>query len=163
MSEASNQGGSTPLFMKMFMGEVPVHLLEGPTEDTPEGVPQSLIDAFAEQHKAEGDKLYRDQKWEEARLAYMQGVRLRPSDPNVRKSTLLNLAATDLQLKNWNAVVCDACWILKMDPNSVKAFYRAARALSEIGLPEEALDCCNRALRFEPYNQPLRASVALSR
>ncbi|QRV85313.1 tetratricopeptide repeat protein 4 [Ceratobasidium sp. AG-Ba] len=43
-----------------------------------------------------------------------------------------------------------------MDPKSVKALYRAARALNRLRRPEEVLGCCERALVLEPHNGPLR-------
>ncbi|KAG8740217.1 40S ribosomal protein [Ceratobasidium sp. 414] len=138
---------NTPLFMRTLLANVPAHLLEVPTGKLPAEVPQSLIDTLADQSKSEGDRLYRENKWQEARDAYMSGIGLRTSDPNVRKAILLNLAATDLQLKEWNAVLRDTSWVLKVDPNSVKGLYRCF---------VEALDCCDRALKIEPHNQLLR-------
>ncbi|KAG8713358.1 hypothetical protein FRC08_013341 [Ceratobasidium sp. 394] len=155
MSETSNDE-NMPLFMRTLLENMPAHLLEVPTSKLPAEVPQSLIDTLADQSKSEGDRLYRENKWQEARDAYMYGVGLRTSDPNVRKAILLNLAATDLQLKEWNAVLRDTSWALKIDPNSVKGLYRAARALAQQQCFEEALDCCDRALKIEPHNQPLR-------
>ncbi|KAG8700595.1 hypothetical protein FRC09_005858 [Ceratobasidium sp. 395] len=155
MSEADGENNNTPDFMQL-MSEVPARFMEIPTSELPTEIPQRVVDALAEQIKAEGDKLYREGKWSEARDVYKSGIGLRPSDPDVRKATLLNLAATNLQLKDWGAVIRETAWVLGVDPNSVKALYRAARALTELGYFPEALDCCDRALKLEPHNQPLR-------
>ncbi|KAG9125613.1 hypothetical protein FRC07_006880 [Ceratobasidium sp. 392] len=155
MSKTSNDD-DIPLFMRTLIFKLPPNLLEIPTSKLPAEVPQTLIDTLADQSKSEGDRLYREKKWQEARDAYMYGIGLQPSDPNIRKTTLLNLAAADLQLKDWNAVIRNTSWILKTDPNSVKGLYRAARALAGLECYTEALDCCDRALKLEPHNKPIQ-------
>ncbi|KAG9089337.1 40S ribosomal protein [Ceratobasidium sp. 370] len=154
MSETSNDN-NTPLFMRTLLANMPAHLLEIPTGRLPADVPQSLIDTLADQSKSEGDRLYRENKWQEARDAYMSGIGLQTSDPNVRKAILLNLAATDLQLtaytEEWNAVLRDTSWILKVDPNSVKGLYRKISALG-IEPHNQALQEERRRVRKEVIN-----------
>ncbi|KAG8773092.1 hypothetical protein FRC12_002727 [Ceratobasidium sp. 428] len=152
----SDQNDVTPLFLRSLQSEIPEIFAEVPTSELPAGVSQLLIDTLADQTKSDGDKLYREGKWEDARDVYKYGAGLRPSNSDVHKATLLNLAASSLQLGDWHAVIRAASWILKMDPSSVKALYRAARALAKIACFPEALDCCDRALRLEPHNQSLQ-------
>ncbi|KAG8709563.1 40S ribosomal protein [Ceratobasidium sp. 395] len=152
----SDQNDATPLFMRTLRSETPEIFAELPTSELPAGVSQLLIDTLADQTKSDGDKLYREGKWQDARDVYMYGAGLRPSNPGVRTAILLNLAAANLQLNDWHAVLHTTSWILKTDPHSVKALYRAARALAEIVRFPEALDCCERALKLEPHNQPLQ-------
>ncbi|KAG8728068.1 hypothetical protein FRC12_022040, partial [Ceratobasidium sp. 428] len=59
-------------------------------------------------------------------------------------------------LGNWDDVLRDTATVLLIDSNSVKALYRSARALKELERPEEAYDCCTRALKLEPHNEPIR-------
>ncbi|KAG9089338.1 hypothetical protein FRC06_001593 [Ceratobasidium sp. 370] len=143
--QPENNHGNAPLFMRRVKPDRP-----------PEGVSQSILDGVVKEAKSKGDELYKDKKWQEARDAYIQGVVLHTDDVNLRKAILLNLAATNLQLGNWGEVLCDTTTVLLMDPISVKALYRSARALLELERFDEALDCCDRALKLEPHNQPLR-------
>ncbi|KAG9089339.1 40S ribosomal protein [Ceratobasidium sp. 370] len=122
----------------------------------PSGTPQSTSDKAVEEAKSEGNALFQQKKWLEARDAYMKGASLPTSDPNLRKALLLNLAATNLQLGSWADVLHDTTTVLAMDSNSVKALYRSARALNELKRFEEALDFCERGLKLEPLNQPLK-------
>ena len=41
-------------------------------------------------------------------------------------------------------MLCATSEVLEVDPKSVKAFFRSARALLELKNFEEALDCCDR-------------------
>ncbi|KAG8700596.1 hypothetical protein FRC09_005859 [Ceratobasidium sp. 395] len=155
MSGNSDQNDATPLFLRSLRSENPEIFAEVSASESPTGTSQSVIDALADQNKSGGDRMYREGKWRDARDIYMHGAGLRPSNPGVRKAILLNLAAANLQLNDWYAVLHTTSWILKTDPTSVKALYRAARALAEIARFPEALDCCERALKLEPHNQPL--------
>ncbi|QRV85316.1 hypothetical protein RhiJN_27406 [Ceratobasidium sp. AG-Ba] len=132
-------------------------------------------DAIVEEAKAAGDTLYRQQKWQEARDAYSQGVHLHANDLNLRKLLLLNLAATNLQLGdilkplkiqslyvgtgNWEDVLRNTATVLLADPKSAKALYRAARALNELKRSEEAYDCCTRLVLIYNHNISYQAIV----
>ncbi|KAG8795034.1 hypothetical protein FRC12_018843 [Ceratobasidium sp. 428] len=59
-------------------------------------------------------------------------------------------------VENWGEVLSQTGEVLDEDPKSIKALYRAARALNELEKFEEALDCCDRALALEPHNKPLQ-------
>ncbi|KAG8713359.1 hypothetical protein FRC08_013342 [Ceratobasidium sp. 394] len=111
----------------------------------PSGMPQSTpSDAIAEEARSEGNALYQQKKWLEARDTYMKGIGIQTSDPDLQKTLLLNLAAANLQLGNWADVLRDATTVIAMDSNSFKAHFRAARALNELKRFEEALDHCDR-------------------
>ncbi|KAG8709564.1 hypothetical protein FRC09_000608, partial [Ceratobasidium sp. 395] len=152
----SNQSDDTPLFLRTLRSEVPGLFAEPPVSKLPVGASQHFINTLAEKTKSDGDELYHGGNLQDARDLYMYGAGLRPSDPNVRKATMLNLAAVNLQLNDWYAVLRATSWVLKTDPNSIKALYRAARALAEIACFPEALDCCDRALELEPHNRALQ-------
>ncbi|KAG8695088.1 hypothetical protein FRC08_008043 [Ceratobasidium sp. 394] len=129
----------------------------------PKGTPQSTFDEMANEAKATGDVFYKEEKWREARDAYARGAELQTSDPELRKKILLNLAAADLQLGNLNDVLRSTSTVLSVDPDSVKALYRSAHALYELNAFEQAVDCCDRALKLEPYNRPLQKVSMLAR
>ena len=47
----------------------------------------------------------------------------------------------------------DCSTVLKQDDKVSKAYYRSAQALLSLDRVEEALDCCDRCLAFDPDNQ----------
>ncbi|QRV85323.1 40S ribosomal protein S7 [Ceratobasidium sp. AG-Ba] len=141
--------------MPLFIRNASPEALIPPTDRTPvpPGLSQDMIDALSRESKETGDKLYREKKYQAAHDAYKYGALTR--DPNLQKLIWLNMAATNLHLKDWFAVLRDTAWVLQMDPSSVKALYRAARALIELTRFEEAVDCCLRGLKLEPHNKSL--------
>ncbi|KAG8698647.1 hypothetical protein FRC09_007116 [Ceratobasidium sp. 395] len=110
----------------------------------------------AKDAKSAGDDFYRKNKWLEARDAYARAASLFTTDPDLQKSILLNLAAANLQLENWDEVLRDTATVLQTDEKSIKALYRSARALDELERFEEAIDCCKRGLKLEPHNKSLQ-------
>lgn len=46
--------------------------------------------------------------------------------------------------------------MLKRDDKVSKAYYRSAQALLSLDRVEEALDCCERCLTFDPDNQGIK-------
>ncbi|KAJ4164646.1 hypothetical protein LMH87_006309 [Akanthomyces muscarius] len=68
-----------------------------------------------------------------------------------------NRAACNLELDNYRAAWLDCTAALRLDPRSVKAYYRAARALLKVDRVGEADDMCTRGLAFDADNKALRA------
>ncbi|TQV98821.1 Tetratricopeptide repeat-containing [Cordyceps javanica] len=75
-------------------------------------------------------------------------------------SLYLNRAACNLELDNYRSVWLDCTAALRLDPRSVKAYYRAARALLRVDRVGEAGDMCARGLAFDAGNGALRALAA---
>jgi len=71
----------------------------------------------------------------------------------VQEALLCNRAACNLELKNNGSVLRDCSKALTLNPKSSKAFYRSALALVALERPDEALDCCDRCLAFDPENK----------
>ncbi|QRV99393.1 40S ribosomal protein S7 [Ceratobasidium sp. AG-Ba] len=130
-------------------------LLVPPTE-MPPGVPQEMVDTLAKQSKEEGDKLYREKKYQAAHDAYKYGCVLPTSDPNILSTSSIWNYILNAPSEDWFTVLRNTAWVLQTDPDSVKGLYRAARALLQLARFDEALDCCDRALKLEPHNKPLR-------
>lgn len=57
-----------------------------------------------------------------------------------------------LRKENYGSVLRDCSKALVANPQSVKAFYRSAMALVAVERFDEALDCCDRCLAFDPDN-----------
>ncbi|KAG8735168.1 hypothetical protein FRC10_010907 [Ceratobasidium sp. 414] len=159
MSQPSSrtQGNGKPMFMRTLMDTADSAFqqtcLRGPDET---GLPQAAIDMMATAAKTRGDAHYNHGEWEQARDAYMEAAVFMTSDPKFHTTVMLNCAAANIKLKNWIEVLCSTSEVLEVDPKSVKALFRSARALTELEEFEEALDCCDRALKLEPQNQSLR-------
>ncbi|KAM3515768.1 hypothetical protein MY11210_000539 [Beauveria gryllotalpidicola] len=75
-------------------------------------------------------------------------------------SLYLNRAACNLALDNHRSVWLDCTAALRLDPRSVKAYYRAARALLRVDRVAEADDMCARGLSFDADNKALRGVAA---
>ncbi|KAG9119945.1 hypothetical protein FRC07_004791 [Ceratobasidium sp. 392] len=159
MSQPSSQTQSNdmPIFVRTLMGlqDTAYHQssLVGPNET---GLPQTAIDARAAAAKAQADACFNRGEWERARDVYMEAAAYLTSDPKFHISVMLNCAAANLKLQNWTDVLCQTSEVLEVDPKSVKALFRSARALNELQNFEAALDCCERGLEVDPHNQPLR-------
>jgi tetratricopeptide (TPR) repeat protein len=54
--------------------------------------------------------------------------------------------------ENYGSVLRDCSQAIGINPKSAKAYYRSAMALIAVERFEEALDCCDRCLAFDPHN-----------
>lgn len=92
------------------------------------------------------------------------GVADSPADVAAQRALLaslhLNRAACHLALDNCRSAWLDCAASLRLDPRSVKAYYRAARALLRVDRVAEAADMCARGLAFDADNGALRAVAA---
>lgn len=59
-------------------------------------------------------------------------------------------------LENFGSVLRDCSAALSINQKSLKAYYRSALALLALSRPEEALDCCNRCLDYDPDNSGVK-------
>ncbi|KAM3558722.1 hypothetical protein ARSEF4850_004466 [Beauveria asiatica] len=75
-------------------------------------------------------------------------------------SLYANRAACNLALGNHRSVWLDCAAALRLDPRSVKAYYRAARALVRADRVAEADDMCARGLSFDADSAALRGVAA---
>ncbi|KDN50196.1 hypothetical protein RSAG8_01532, partial [Rhizoctonia solani AG-8 WAC10335] len=103
--------------------------------------------------KNQGNDFFRARKWWDAREAYTDALEFCPSDPKLQEVLWLNMAAANVELKFWPGVLSPAARAITLNLKSVKAYYRAARALVHYERYEEAIDCCKRVLAFDPYNE----------
>lgn len=101
-----------------------------------------------------------------ARDTYMEAAGLLASDPKFHTTLMLNCVAANIKLSTrlkvfyyeqcqliipieiWEEVLCATSEVLEVDPKSVKALFRSARALTELKNLDEALDCCDRCVLY---------------
>lgn len=85
---------------------------------------------------------------------------MKAKDDALNATLHVNRAAVNLELKNYRSVLNDCAEALKLDPNNVKAFYRAAKACFSLGKMDDALDAVKRGLKVEPENAALKGEQA---
>ncbi|KAG6813462.1 hypothetical protein H0H92_010796 [Tricholoma furcatifolium] len=141
---------SLPLFMKSLPTE--------DSEDSSLAALQSLIyegtpDEVAQNFKEQGNEYFKGKRYREALGFYTQGVDAKPTDNALKEALLCNRAACNLELQNYGSVLRDCSAALTLNAQSSKAFYRSASALLALDRVEEALDCCDRCLAFDPVNK----------
>lgn len=71
----------------------------------------------------------------------------------------VNRAACHLELGNYRSCWTDCARALGLNPRSVKACYRSARALVKVDRVAEAEDICARGLALDPGNKSLLAAA----
>ncbi|KAF9246923.1 40S ribosomal protein S7 [Melanogaster broomeanus] len=141
---------SLPLFMKSLPSEDPSDVaLQALQSLVYDGTPDEIAQNFKEQ----GNDYFKGKRYREAMGFYTQGLDVKPTDTAVQEALYCNRAACNLELKNYGSVLRDCSKALLINANSSKAFYRSATALLALDRLEEALDCCNRCLLFDPRNQ----------
>lgn len=110
------------------------------------------MEEIATNFKTQGNDYFKAKRYREALGFYTQAIDAKPTDSDLLQSLLLNRAACNLELKNFGSVLRDCSKVLSVDSKSLKALYRSALALIALERPEEAIDCCNRALVADAQN-----------
>ncbi|OBZ76696.1 Hsp70/Hsp90 co-chaperone CNS1 [Grifola frondosa] len=142
-----------PLFMKSLPSEG--------ADDTAISALQSLAyegtpDEIAQNFKDQGNDYFKGRRYREAHGFYSQGIDAKPTDQMILEALLCNRAACNLELKNYGSVLKDCSKAISINPRSSKAYYRSTLALVALDRLEEALDCCDRCLQFDPDNKDVQ-------
>lgn len=138
-----------------------------------EGTPLENASDF----KGSGNEAFREKRWGDAAELYGRGIAVltpeerrraaagdsKPDDEDdaagqraVLEALLVNRAACHLELRNFRACYLDCHAALRLNPRSLKAWYRSARALLAVGRTAEAQDACSGGLAVDPDNGALR-------
>ncbi|KAF9224298.1 40S ribosomal protein S7 [Gyrodon lividus] len=143
-----------PLFMKSLpSGESDDVALQALQSLVYDGTPNEIAQNFKEQ----GNEYFKGKRHREAIGFYTQGLDVNPTDIALQEALYCNRAACNLELKNYGTVLRDCSKALELNAKSSKAFYRSTMALLALDRLEEALDCCDRCLIFDPQNQSVKA------
>ncbi|KAJ7228984.1 hypothetical protein GGX14DRAFT_509919 [Mycena pura] len=154
LDEKLKEFDSVPLFMKALPEEEADDPMIAALQSLAyEGTPDEIALNFKEQ----GNEYFKGKRFREALGFYTQGVDAKPADLALQEVLLCNRAACNLELKNNGSVLRDCSKVLTINPRSSKAFYRSAMALLALEKAEEALDCCDRCLRFDPENKGVQS------
>lgn len=152
---------AVPLFMKQLPQEgkeqdtTVIDALQSLTFD---GTPDEVASNF----KKQGNEYFMAKRYTDARAFYTQAIDAYPTDSVLKETLLINRAACNLAMENYGQVLRDCSAALGLNPGSVKAFFRSAKALLSLGRYVEATDCCDHALQLDPSNTEvarLRATI----
>ncbi|KAG8740219.1 40S ribosomal protein [Ceratobasidium sp. 414] len=126
-------------------------LMQGSSDPAgpPSGTPQSTFDTMVEEARSEGNALFQQKKWPEARDAYMKGAGLQTSDPNLQKAVLLNLAAANLQL-DWHPT--QKRWIVAIGEQERRALAPGGEASSKKWGHKNAATPFDQSIRGGKYH-----------
>ena len=106
--------------------------------------------------KNQGNEYFVGKRYKEARGFYTQGLDAYPRDEKLQETLLINRAACNLELENYGMTIRDCSQALGLNPRSIKAFYRSAKALFALERFIEAVDCCDHALLLDEGNTAAR-------
>ncbi|KAF7312063.1 hypothetical protein MIND_00218400 [Mycena indigotica] len=154
LEETMAEFDTIPLFMKS--------LPEEPANDPIIAALQSIAyegtpDEIALNFKEQGNEYFKGKRYREAMGFYTQGIDAKPIDAALLEALLCNRAACNLELQNYGTVLRDCSTALSINPRSSKAFYRSAMALLTLERADEAIDCCDRCLKFDPDNKGVQS------
>lgn len=150
---------SVPLFMKELPAEDDAgntgssrDQLEALRSLAFEGTPDEVAINF----KKHGNDYFKAKRYREAIGFYTQAIDSDPTGDELRLSLYLNRAACNLELFNYRQCLQDTARALGVNQQSIKAFYRAAKALAALGKFVEAIDCCDHGLELDAGNAEMR-------
>lgn len=83
----------------------------------------------------------------------MQPCSLQSRTTSVLPIVLISSRIDTHRAENYGSVLKDCSEALQLNPKSSKAYYRSSLALLALERLEQALDCCDRCLQFDPDNK----------
>ncbi|CDO93286.1 unnamed protein product [Kluyveromyces dobzhanskii CBS 2104] len=118
-----------------------------------EGEPDEIATNF----KNQGNDLFKAKRFKDARAMYFKGVDIKCNVASINESLYLNLAACELEIKNYRSCINFCKEALKLNAKNVKAFFRIGKAFLELGKLEESLEAVKVGLAVEPENGALKS------
>lgn len=102
--------------------------------------------------KAQGNELFRAEKFEEAIACYTTAIQATPEEAALYS----NRAACYAGLEQWTESAADARFCIIHKPDWAKGYYRRALALSKLEEWFEARHCCELGLKLDNANKELK-------
>lgn len=112
----------------------------------------------AESLKNEGNRLMKEEKYQEALNTYSKAISLDATNPVF----YCNRAAAHSRLGDYQNAANDCRMSLRYDPNYSKAFGRLGLACSKMNKYEQSLEAYQNALRIEPDNQDYKNNMSVA-
>lgn len=112
----------------------------------------------AENLKNEGNRLMKEEKYQEALNTYSKAISLDATNPVF----YCNRAAAYSRMGDYQSAADDCRMSLRYDPNYSKAYGRLGLAYSKMNKHEQALEAYQNALRIEPDNQDYKNNMSVT-
>ncbi|XP_058812862.1 small glutamine-rich tetratricopeptide repeat-containing protein beta-like [Topomyia yanbarensis] len=112
----------------------------------------------AENLKNEGNRLMKEEKYQEALNLYGRAITLDATNPVF----YCNRAAAYSRMGDYQRAADDCRMSLRYDPNYSKAYGRLGLAYSKMNLHDQALEAYQNALRIEPDNQDYKNNMSVT-
>lgn len=112
----------------------------------------------AETLKNEGNRLMKEEKYQEALNTYGRAISLDATNPVF----YCNRAAAFSRLGDYQRAAEDCRMSLRYDPNYSKAYGRLGLAYSKMNKHEQALEAYQSAIRIEPDNQDYKNNMSVT-
>lgn len=114
--------------------------------------------AESEKLKNEGNRLMKEEKYEEAIQMYTKAINIDPRNPIF----YCNRAAAFIRLNNFDRAIADSNLSLRYNPRYSKAFVRLGDAYFRLDKFKEAADAYQKALEIEPENEDYKTKSAMA-
>ncbi|GAV50140.1 hypothetical protein ZYGR_0S02740 [Zygosaccharomyces rouxii] len=110
----------------------------------------------AENFKNQANDLYKAKRFKEAREVYKKGIEIKCNDDKVNESLFANLAACELEIKNFRRCINLCQKALQFNPKNMKCYYRIAKAFYQLNKLDEAKESVKFGLTIDSENKSLQ-------
>lgn len=116
-----------------------------------EGEPHEVAGNF----KNQANDLYKVKRFKEAREMYLKGIAIKCVDSKLNEALYANLAACELEIKNYRRCINYCQKALQYNPKNLKCYYRIGKAFFSLGKLKEARESVQFGLNIEKDNKSL--------
>ena len=118
-----------------------------------EGEPHEVAENF----KNQGNELYKAKRFKDAREIYKKGLSVKCGVAKIDESLYANIAACELELKNFRSCINCCREALSLNPKNIKCYYRMGKAFFKLNRLDEARDSIEFGLKVDVQNKSLNA------
>lgn len=104
----------------------------------------------ANAYKEEGNYLFKQKKYKEAKTAYSEAIKQKCEDPATNAILYCNRATMEYHVGNFRSSLMDCKQARKFKPDHFKAIVRGAMCCVKLKRLEEAIDWCDEGLSMSP-------------
>lgn len=117
-----------------------------------EGEPHEIAENF----KNQANDLYKAKRFKQAREIYQKGIEIKCQDNTVNEALFANLAACELELKNYRRCINLCQKSLQFNPKNLKCYYRIGKAFYHLNKLDEASESVKFGLAIDAENKSLQ-------
>lgn len=116
-----------------------------------EGEPHEVAENF----KKQANELYKVKRYRDAREIYLKGISIECDDTKVNEALYANLAACEMELKNYRRCINYCQKALQYNPKNIKCYYRMGKAFLALGKFDVARESVQFGLSIDSENKSL--------